>query len=156
MHSDRGDFRAPRPHAREPLDAARIDAEIAQCIDDRLLNGTDIEMHIALPVVQIQNRVADHLPGTMIRHIPAPVGFVKCDARAVQRVFAREQVFTMRVSAESDGVRMLDKQQTIRYQARFARAREALLQLGRGSPIHPAQILDFQNLRHLWRGRRHC
>ena len=100
-------------------------------------------MHIALPLIQVHDRVADQLPGTMIRHISAAIGRVDGNARAVQYVFAGEQIITVRIAAQGDDVRVLDKQELIRDQAGFAVA--GVPALGSLSAIRrqvPVQVVD--------------
>ncbi|MCU1262517.1 MAG: hypothetical protein JWO80_5402 [Bryobacterales bacterium] len=105
-------------------------------------------MYIALPFIKIQNRVADHLPGTMIRHIPAAIRLMERDSRAAQHLFAGQKVFPVCVAPKRDYVRMLDKQYLVGNQPRLTLPGQPFLQFRRTNPIHGSQIADFQQSRH--------
>ena len=71
--------------------AARLDAEIRQRIDQRLLDGPHVRAHVALPFAQIQDRIAHNLSRPVISHVAAAVGGMEGDAGAGQQVVAGQQ-----------------------------------------------------------------
>ena len=114
VNADGGDLAAVHPNAGQAGNALGSDGEIGERIDEDLFEGSDVEMHVLVPARKIQNGVAHDLPGTMICHIAATVGFVKSDSGAAQNVVTRQQIFGMTVASDGDDVRMLDEQQLIR------------------------------------------
>ncbi len=113
-------------------------------------------MDIALPLIQVEDRVADHLPRTMIRHIPAAIGFMQGNSGAPQCFFTHQQVLPVGVAAKGDHVRMLNEEKLIRDQAGAALLNQLLLVFRGTKPIQPAKIPNLQRIRHLSRGRRRC
>jgi hypothetical protein len=58
----------------------------------RLLDGAHISAHVALPVAEVENRVADKLAGAVIGDVAAAIGGVESDAGAAQDFVAGEHV----------------------------------------------------------------
>ena len=127
MHPDGADLAFTHPDARQLWNAAGLDAEIRQRIDHGLLDGAHIGAHVALPLAQIQDGIADDLPRSVISDVAAAVGGMEGDAGAGQYVFAGQQVFQMAVAAERDGVGVLQQDELIGDRAGLALGYQPLL-----------------------------
>ena len=90
--------------------------------------------HVALPIAQIEDRIADQLAGTVIRDVAAAIGGVEGDAGARQNVVAGQQIFHVAVAAQRDDVRMLEQQELVGDQPLLALGRELLLQFAARLP----------------------
>jgi hypothetical protein len=77
VHADGADFAPAHPNAGQLGNAAGLDAEIGQRIDDGLLDGPDVSAHVALPFAQVQDGIADELAGAVIGDVAAAVGGMK-------------------------------------------------------------------------------
>ena len=143
MHANGGDLRASGPHSGQPFNALRRDPEIRQGIDDRLLDCSHIKAHIALPFAQVQDRIPDYLPRTMIRHIAAAVALAYGNSRAFEHFSGCQQVLLPRIPPQRHHVRMLHKQEPVRNLLALALFNQLPLKPVRRSPIQNPKILDF-------------
>ena len=93
MDPDSSYLRFSDPHPVAPAYASPFSPNSASASMMHLLERTDIGDHVALPFPQIEDRIADDLPGAVIRHVAAAIGVMKLDARRLQNFLARQQVF---------------------------------------------------------------
>ena len=70
---------------------------------------------------QVDDRVADELPWSVISHVAATVDLVQFDAAAGQPFIAGEYVGARGVAAEGDYRRMLEKEEGVADEACLAR-----------------------------------
>jgi hypothetical protein len=61
------------PDARQAVDASALDAVSRKRANDRLLEVTDVALHVSSVSVEVEDRVADELPGGVIRRLAAAV-----------------------------------------------------------------------------------
>ena len=141
MYADSGDLGLAHPDARAFRNAACLDPEIRQSVDQGLLNRSHVGAHVALPFAQIQNGIADELAGPVIGDVTAAVSGMKGDAGAGQNFFARQKVFHVTVAAHGDCVGVLQKEQLVGNRARFALRHQPLLPFERVSILHAARFL---------------
>src|SRR5258708_7749052 len=92
VHADGGDLAITGPNAGELGNASGFDAVIGEGIDDGLLEGADVGAHVALPIAEVEDGVADELPGTVIGDVAAAVGGEEFDAGAVEDFGGGEEV----------------------------------------------------------------
>jgi hypothetical protein len=107
VDADRRDLprRPLEPHARQPVDARRADAERGDRANERLLEIAAVALHV-LPVPgEVENRVADELPRPVVGRLPAAVRLDDRDVGAVGDV----QLARLRATAERDRRRMLEE-----------------------------------------------
>ncbi len=140
VYADGRDLALLYPHAGEFRDAAGGDAEIGQSSDEHFFQRADVSRHVALPLAQIENRIAHQLPGTMISNVAAAIGRVKCHAGAFQDLIAGEQVFAVPVAAQRNHVRVFDQQQLIVDRALLPLGHQTPLQLERARVVHSSQL----------------
>ena len=72
---DRRDLprRRRQPDAREPVDPLRLDAELRQRQDQRLLEVAAVPLDVLAVPLQVEDRVADELPGAVEGRLAAAV-----------------------------------------------------------------------------------
>src|ERR1017187_428795 len=131
VHSDGGDFAIAHPNPSQLGNAAGFNAELRQRVDERLLDGTHVRAHVALPIAQVQNRVAHQLPRSVIRHVAAAIGWIKGNPGAAQDLVRSQQILYVAVAPQRDHVRVFQKQQVVPHRALFALGSKLLLQFQR-------------------------
>src|SRR5262249_33607040 len=70
---------ASDPDAGQPPDPAGPDAKIRGRADEHLLEIANVTVDVAAVGLQIDDRIADDLAGTVVGDIAAPTGFVHMD-----------------------------------------------------------------------------
>ena len=115
------------PDAGEPLDPRRLEPERRERPDDRLLEVAAVALHVAAVPVQVEDRVADELPGPVVRGLPAAVGLDDLDLGVVGHV----QLALVRAPAERDHGRVLEEDDRVRDRALRDGGRERALQVPR-------------------------
>jgi len=143
VHTNCADFALPHPHSRQLRNAARLDAEVRQSIDQRLLDGTHVRAHVALPFAQVQNRIAHDLPRPVIGDVAAAVGGMEGDAGAGQHIFAGQQVFHVAVAPHRNRMRVLQQEELVGDGAGLALGHQPLLPIERGAVLHAARFAQF-------------
>src|ERR1017187_6588554 len=131
VHSDGGDFAIAHPNPSQLGNAAGFNAELRQRFDERLLDGTHVRAHVALPIAQVQNRVAHELPRSVIRHVAAAIGWIKPTPGAAKDLARSQQILYLSVAPQRDHVRVFQKQQVVPHRALFALGSKLLLQFQR-------------------------
>ena len=97
-HADRGDLpRPPRsgrrhPDARQALDRGRGEVERAERLQDRLLQVTDVLPHVLAVAVEVEDRITDELPGSVVRRLAAAIRLGELDRGAGRDVELRRLV----------------------------------------------------------------
>ena len=109
----------------------RLHAEGPRRADHRLLEATDVTRHAEPEAVQIDDRVADDLPGPVVRGLPAALGPVDLDAAARELLVGRDHARRRRVAAERDHRRVLEQEQRVLDRARLHRRDGVELQRAR-------------------------
>lgn len=131
MHADSRDFAPFHPHSRQLGDAAGGDSKLSQSVDDHLFDGAHVTDHVTLPFAQIEDWVADQLPGAVVGDVASAVGRVKGNAGTPQDFFAGQQVLHAPVTPQRDHMRVLEQQKLVANLSLLALASEVLLQLER-------------------------
>src|SRR5581483_2607179 len=81
VDADRRDLPvAFRPHSRQPGPTLRCDIERSERVDQGCLQFTEIPVKIPLVLREIDDRIADELPGPMKRHVPSSLDLEQVDA----------------------------------------------------------------------------
>src|SRR5262249_16115766 len=91
-HSNGPGLFAADPHAGETGDALRGHAVLCDGANQHLFQIAHITVHVAAIRLEVDDRVADELPGTVICDIAASTGLVHVDASSRQRLRSREDV----------------------------------------------------------------
>jgi hypothetical protein len=138
VYADRADFGPAHPDARTFRNAARLDAEIRERIDQRLFDGPHVRAHVALPLAQVQDGVADDLPRPMIGDVAAAVGGMEGDAGAGQDLFAGQEILNVTVAPHGDGVGVFQQEELVGDGASLALGHQPLLPIERGAVLHAA------------------
>jgi hypothetical protein len=113
LHSDRGHLRTAGPHTGEARFRLRVDSETRQRRDDDRLQPADVGQDISLPVAparQREDRVADELPGAVVRDVAAAVGPHELGSDGSGR---DEDVAEIGTRTERVHVGMLEQQQVV-------------------------------------------
>jgi hypothetical protein len=100
---------------------------------------------------QVENRIADDLPGTVIRDVATAVGGLKFNVHLRQNTIGYPQMLGLPIAAQRNYMRMLAKKQNIGNRLRFACFNEAALQFERPRVGEEAPVEDptsFVLLRH--------
>jgi len=140
VHADGGDLALAHPNARKLRDAARLDAEIRQRVDQGLFDGPYVRAHIALPLAQVQDGVADDLSRPVVGHVAAPVRGMEGDTGAAQDLFASQKVLHVAVAAQGDGVGVLQQDKLVGDSASLAPGHQALLPFEGAGVLHAARF----------------
>ena len=143
VHADGGDLGVSHPNSRAFRNAARLDAEVRQGIDQRLLDGPHVSAHIALPLAQVEDGKADDLPRPVIGNIAAAIGGMEGDTRASQDFLTGQKIVQMAVASQGDGVRMLQQDELVGNGAGLAIGNQPLL------PLEGSRVFDAARLLQL-------
>ena len=94
VDADRRDLpRRPRqPDAGQALDSLAFDAELRQRQDQRLLEVAAVALDVLAVPLQVEDRVADELPGPVVGRLAAAVGLDDVDLGAGRDVQLRSSV----------------------------------------------------------------
>ena len=90
--ADRRDLARPsragrrQPDARQPLDRGRLEIERGEGLDDRLLEIPDVPLHVLAVAVEIEDRIADELSGSVVGRLSAAVRLDELDVGPVRDV----------------------------------------------------------------------
>ena len=119
--------RAVDPDPGQPFDPRRLHSQRRQSPDQRLLEVAAVALHILSVALQVEDRVADELPGAVVGRLAAAVGLDDLDLGALGHV----QLALLGATAERDHRRMLEQHDRVRDRALRDRVRERALQLPR-------------------------
>jgi len=113
--ANRRELLTPDPYAGESLDAVSRDPVVGSRPDQDFLEIADILVNVAAIRLQVDNRVAHDLSGTVIGNVAAAPGLVHFDAAGGKRFRGRQDVRAPAVSAdaEREDVRMFDENELI-------------------------------------------
>jgi hypothetical protein len=140
VHADGGDLALAYPDARQLRNTARLDAEIRQSIDQRLFDSPHVGPHVALPLAQIEDRIADDLSWAVIGDVAAAVGGMKGYAGAGQDFLAGQEVLDVTVTAQGDSVWVLQQDELVGDGAGLAPRHQPLLPFKRGAVLHATRF----------------
>ena len=134
------------PRAGQSLDAPRFDPEIGGRLDQHFLEVADVAVHVAAIGFQIEDRIANELPRTVIGDVAAAAGFMDVDAARSELIGRGEYVRPPAVAAnaEREDVRMLEKDQQIADAASLALGDQRPLQRKRVGVGNAAKPADFK------------
>jgi hypothetical protein len=115
------------PDAGQTLDPRRGDPKGADGPDQGFLEVTAVALDVPPVPVQIEDRVADELPGPVVRRLAAAIGLDDVDVGSGRHV----QLVVSGPPAEGDHRRMLDQDHRVGDRALGNRAGQRALQLPR-------------------------
>ncbi len=116
------------PDADEAVDDAGLHVVLAGDEDHRLGERAHVAPHVAAIGPQIEDGVADELPGAVVGHVAAAPGLHPGDAARRQRLRVEEHVGRIRGAAQGDHRLVLDEEDHVADGAPAARLHQALLQ----------------------------
>ena len=113
--ADGRQFVAADPDTRQPIHAGAQNPEIGRRSNQNFLEVAHIPVNVAPIRLQVDDRIADHLPGTVISDIAAAPRLEHFNASCRQYLGCRKDVGAPAVAshAERQNVRVLDQQQRI-------------------------------------------
>ncbi|CAI8160299.1 MAG: Uncharacterised protein [Bacteroidota bacterium] len=101
------------PNACFPFATRGRNAKISKCSNDTLLQQTQIFMDIGKKTIQIQNGIANQLPGAVIGNIPSSIRGIKRNAFFSKGFCIYEQIIFITTFSKRIHMRMLHKKQMI-------------------------------------------
>ena len=113
MHAEGGDLLPAGPDARQARLARGGDPEAAEGADQDLLEIAEVAADVAPVRPEVQDRVADELPGTVVGHLPAAVGALDPHAAGLERRGVEQHIGGAGVAAKRDDRRVLQQQQVL-------------------------------------------
>ena len=119
--------RLRQPDAGEPVDALALEAQLREREDQRLLELAAVALDVLAVPLQVEDRVADELPGPVEGGLAAAVGLDDLDLRALRDV----QLAFLGAPPGRDRRRVLEQQDRVRDRSLRDRACERALQLPR-------------------------
>ena len=72
------------------------------------------QLQAALPLAQVNNRIPDDLPGTVVGNVAATIGRMELDPGAAEYIFIRQQVLHAAIAPKRDYMRVFDEQKLVR------------------------------------------
>ena len=140
--------RCLHPRARQSADAAGRHAEIRADANHQLLEIAHVRVHVAPIRLEVDDRIADELPGAVIGHVAAATRLVHLDAPGREHLRRRDDVRAgaVRFHAERDDVRVLEQKKDVGDPARLAILHECALQRERLGVGHDAEPAHFERL----------
>ena len=145
-HTDRPYLVGANPRAREPRDARALDAEIAGRADHDVLEIAHVLVHVASIRMEIEDGIADHLPGTVIGDIAAAARLVHLDVPRGEQLGRGNQVRSRRIrlDAERNDMRMLEQEKDVGHTPGPPLFDERALHLAGHGVGNDAEPPDFQ------------
>src|SRR5262245_22289977 len=117
----------------------RVDAELGQDAEHRLLQIAHIAVQVTTVGSEIQNRIRDELAGSVVGDITATSGVELLDAEGCEVRPIHEHVRIAAGAADRHHVRMFEQEKLIRNLARSAPLYEIGLQCERLGIRYPAE-----------------
>ena|ERR1700723_2198329 len=124
--------RRVEPDAVQSFDAMSFDFEFPRGANHCFFELMDVPADIPAMLGEIEDRIADDLPGAVIGDIAAAIGGMKLDIHLPKHAIRGAQVFELAVAAKRDDVRMLAEEQNIGNRTGLAGLDRATLQFARG------------------------
>ena len=108
-------FSRPTQTPVSPSTRAAVDAEVGRRPNQHFFEIAHVAVDVAAIGLEIDDRIADELPGPVVGDVAAAAGLVDLDAARRERIRRREDVRAPAVAAhaERQDVRMLDEQQHV-------------------------------------------
>src|SRR5215213_652593 len=98
---DRRDLLRADPRTGQAGDPAGGHTPIGADADHHFLDVANVAMHVAAIRLEVDDRVADDLPGTVIRHVAAAAGLLDVDATFRKLLRSRDDVGAPAVAFDS-------------------------------------------------------
>src|SRR5690606_5363620 len=84
-----------QPNAGFAFGAFTIETIFIYGFDDDFFQTAHVPMDVRFELIQIQNRIAYQLSGTMISDVSSPIGFDKAGFDLTQKILIGQKVFNM-------------------------------------------------------------
>src|SRR5690348_8823167 len=109
-------------------------------------------MHVAAIRRQVENGIADDLPGAMIGHVSAPTRLGHGDAQVFEPLGRRDDMGTPTVALHSqrDHARMLQEQEQVGHAPGLALLHQLTLQAERAVVVDQAEASDVERAHYTW------
>src|SRR5262249_60411205 len=104
----------PRWHAPPNRRPRGGDPELPQRPDQDFLQARDVPLDVSAVRRKAQDRVADELPGTVIRHLPASVRLPHLDPQLPAPLRREQDVPASRVSSQREDRLVLGEEESLR------------------------------------------
>lgn len=98
----------------------RFDAEMGNGSNDHFLEIPHVAANVATVRGEVENRIADQLPRTVIRNVSAPSRFVQLDTQLGATFRRNEDIAPLRGAPERDDVGMFKEEERVRDLLPFA------------------------------------
>src|SRR5688500_18165402 len=150
-HTDRTYLFGTNPCARAPCHPAGLDTEVAAGPEHDIFQIAHVLVHVTAIGMEIEDRIANELTGTMIGDVAAPPGLMKFDVPRREQLRRRDQMRTcgVRFDAERDDMRMFEQKEEVGDTAGATFLDERSLHVARDRIRNHAQPPDFQ-LAHMY------
>src|SRR6185369_13003684 len=119
VNSDRGDFTAPGVYARQTLDAKRLDTKIRQRPDQNFFQIADVTMEVFAIRAEVDNRIPNDLPETVIRDFPAAIRLEQRHVALLQFFLVEQNRRAIAATPYRERMRMFEQQQRVGLGAGF-------------------------------------
>jgi hypothetical protein len=145
-HPNGRDLLVAHPDAGQPFDAAGIDTVIGGRANEDRFEIAHVTVNVATVGVQVDDRIADNLPGPVIGDIAPATGLVNVDAARGEGVGGRKNVRAAAVAAhaERQDVGMFEEEQRVADSASTAIFDEHTLQSERLGVRHSSEPTDVK------------
>lgn len=139
---------APDPHAGQSFDATGLDTVVGRDADQDFFEIANVPVNIATVRIQVEDRVANDLAGTVICNIATSTRLEDLDVPRGERGGRREDVGAPPITANAQGqdVGMLDQQQQIAHPIGLALIDQRPLKRESLRVRHQAKPPDFDGL----------
>src|SRR5271169_3190379 len=94
------------PDSSAPRNAKRRQTKIRRSANHHFFEGAYVPVHIAPNRAEIQNWIADDLPGAMKGDVSAAIGVVQRDIFLAQYIFIGEEIFAFGIASKRDDGRV--------------------------------------------------
>ena len=149
--TNRGKLFLAYPYACETADAPGLYPKIGRDADEHLLQIANVAVNVAPVGLQVDDGIADDLPGAVVGDVAAAAGFEDVDPTRGERFRRREDVRSAAITAnaECEHRRMLEQEKLIRSTVRAPLLDELALQ-GQSFAIgNEAEATDFEGSHEL-------
>jgi hypothetical protein len=126
-------------------DAIGGDSEIGRGADHGFFESAHVPANVSLNLVEIEDRIADDLAGTMIGDISAAVCCVELDILLTEDLFGSEEMGAVGVAAEGDDVGVLAEEKDIFDGPGFTGGDQPLLERRGGGVGEEAEVVNEES-----------
>src|SRR5262245_17063876 len=144
--ANRGELFLTHPHACQTVNAFGLDAVIGGDANEDFLQIANVAMNVAPIRLQVDDRIADDLPWSVVSDVAAAARFEHSDSLRRERLGCRQDVraTTVTAHAERQHRRMFDKQKSVGDLVRLALFDEPPLQIECVAVCDDAEPLNFE------------